>query len=262
MKRLLLSLFAAFAAVPSATAAIISNGVLPDAVYSLSVSAGDSYQGDPHCSQISTQPGSISCSVTAGSTFASESAYPNVALSTNVTSSVFNSGVSSDANITYDFDVIGAAAGQHIPILIDYNFTTSAGGDYREVSSGTATLTVRAQNDSVSATATASCGNVVRAPGSCSNPDVSGTLSIDFVGGELGDIYEDVTASGSGDKGTASAFADPYIYVDPTYANAANYSVVVSQNIGNQPVQSPEPASIALSGAALLCVVYLYRRNR
>ena len=44
-------------------------------------------------------------------------------------------------------------------------------------------------------------------------------------------------------------FAEPCIEVDPNFANASDYSIVVSQGIGNTPVSAtPEPSSLALAG--------------
>ena len=57
---------------------------------------------------------------------------------------------------------------------------------------------------------------------------------------------------------TASAGVDPIIVVDPSFANAGAYSIVLTPGIGNGPTDTPEPHSgyLLSSGlfAGLVCV--------
>jgi hypothetical protein len=73
---------------------------------------------------------------------------------------------------------------------------------------------------------------------------VSGVFQLGFGDVLAAGIVADVSSYGGGE---ASAFADPYFYIDPTFL-AANpgYSVVLSPFAGNDPIGAPEPASWAV----------------
>lgn len=62
---------------------------------------------------------------------------------------------------------------------------------------------------------------------------------------------------------SASAVADPYIYIDPSFLSAhPGFSLVFSDNITNAPLASasvPEPGSVWLLGFALLALVTVRR---
>lgn len=63
-------------------------------------------------------------------------------------------------------------------------------------------------------------------------------------------------------SGWATAYVDPYIYVDPTTPNAGLYSIAVSQGIGNAPLGStPEPSSLMLLGSGVFGLAGLLRRK-
>jgi hypothetical protein len=54
---------------------------------------------------------------------------------------------------------------------------------------------------------------------------------------------------------SASATADPFLFVDPSFPNASVYSILVSPGVGNVPVPTataPEPASVVLFALAVL----------
>jgi len=82
--------------------------------------------------------------------------------------------------------------------------------------------------------------------------DFSGSFSVDAVSGQVGSILLVTQASIGGLLGgTADASADPFIFVDPNFAGASNYSVLVSDGIGSGPSPVPEPASLVLLGSGL-----------
>jgi hypothetical protein len=63
---------------------------------------------------------------------------------------------------------------------------------------------------------------------------------------------------------SARAFADPFIYVDPTFPNASLYGVVVSPGVGNvpiSPVPEPAPAMLRLAASALIAFRLMRRRQ-
>jgi hypothetical protein len=62
---------------------------------------------------------------------------------------------------------------------------------------------------------------------------------------------------------TASAFIDPFIFIDPSTPNAGNFSIQTSPNIGNDPVTPvPEPSTWAMMIIGFLGLSFLaYRRK-
>jgi hypothetical protein len=51
---------------------------------------------------------------------------------------------------------------------------------------------------------------------------------------------------------SANASADPFIFIDPSFAGAANYSIEVSPGVGNGlPSAAPEPGTLGLMASFL-----------
>lgn len=75
------------------------------------------------------------------------------------------------------------------------------------------------------------------------------------------DVY--VSAIAGPSAGTASAFIDPTLEIDPSFADAAKYHIVLSSGIGNSVAATPLPASLPLFGTALLgLAAFGYRGKR
>jgi hypothetical protein len=58
--------------------------------------------------------------------------------------------------------------------------------------------------------------------------------------------------------GSATATSDPFLYIDPAFADASLFSIIVSDGVGNAPISPgsgpssiPEPGSLALLVTAL-----------
>lgn len=61
--------------------------------------------------------------------------------------------------------------------------------------------------------------------------------------------------------GGLRALADPYIHVDPAFAYAGDYRIVVSAGVGNAP-PVPEPSTLTLLGTGAMTVLALRRRRQ
>lgn len=206
------------------------------------------------------------------SAFASATGSPFASVSVEVTSPAATVlGAGADANFTYWFDVIGGTAGTVVPLMIDYNLSVFSTPD----SSALARVIVRTDLSFLAEEAVCN-------PQVCDDTSVSNTLSVQgLAGSTLNSItlYALATAPATRiSNESARAFVDPYIYVDPSFANASLYSIVVSSGVANVPVrpgpgpdpnpgpgpdpsQVPEPATLSLLGSAL-GVFTLMRRRR
>jgi hypothetical protein len=172
---------------------------------------------------------------------------PFVNLSVQVsTLGVFLNGVhggGATAVVRYFFEVTGGNSGDVVPLLIATNLSTdgtaaSGGHSFASLSAFTNSF----GNSFVAVCTNESCGTTASS--------FSGLLSTQAKSGEVGELNLQVSA-GSGpslDSGFASASADPFIYVDPTFPAANQYSILVSPGVGNgiAAASVPEPGSAAL----------------
>jgi hypothetical protein len=172
-------------------------------------------------------------------------------------------GSSATATLSYSFQVLGGNPGDLVPILIGTSLHTESS----PLSSAVATLTYR----------TTAVGIVPSILKVCSGPGspldcigfegFSGAVRTLARPGSVDDFLAlTVTASAvaSGSSGErALATADPFVFIDPQFADAGLYSIVVSDGVGNV-AAVPEPATHALFGSslALLALVRFSRRLR
>jgi hypothetical protein len=68
--------------------------------------------------------------------------------------------------------------------------------------------------------------------------------------GALEDVHLEIEASTNPVLGaaTSSASADPLIEINPSFANASDYSIVQSPGVGNATASTPEPGTLILIG--------------
>jgi len=166
--------------------------------------------------------------------------------------------------MTYFFQVTGGFVGDQVPLLVQMTLTATSTEaqspkSYAQASFATFTSLDGLRSGPQVCTYVAICSSLVTS--------FSGTTSIRASSGSLGD-FVNITVSAhaaGGFTGTvdesASAFIDPYIYVDPSFPNAALYSVIVSPGVTNAlPGSAPEPATLPLLGCAIGTLSLLRRR--
>ena len=128
--------------------------------------------------------------------------------------------------LDYRFEVIGGAVGDVVPVDIDAVLEAepiSIGYVFSEIGVSAKT--------SAGVTICTGCGVATA---------FAGTLSVNALSGAVytNGIHLEVEAGGA--RGDASDFdggtvsADPHIYIDPSFIDAGNYSILLSPNIGNE----------------------------
>jgi len=163
-------------------------------------------------------------------------------------------------SLSYSFEVVGGKAGDIVPLLIATGLFTSDTG----YADAYASIGVTTSLDSESALY---C-SVDPASVPCAATSFSGTISAAATSGTVDTLTLLVEAGAVlGNNGvttypsSASASADPLIYVDPSFAEAATYEILVSPGIGNAGAATPEPSTLLLI-FVLSPLVLLARRLR
>jgi hypothetical protein len=156
-----------------------------------------------------------------------------------------------DSALTYAFVVWGGNMGDVIPIEIDYALMQDSTGPYSGVISKAQIGVLNPGGsgyvgDGIKEICTIGCagsgGDAI---------ELEGTLSLSLFAGTqyTVNIFAEAVATALGQSTFASASVDPYIYIDPSFADAAKYSVVVSEGVANvDPSLAvvPEPTSWAM----------------
>lgn len=161
------------------------------------------------------------------------------------------------ARVNYSFQVVGGNPGDVVPILVAADFT--ADGSSESHALGFASIFVNSSFGTVS--------EAICTDGTCGPPSnsFSGTLSLFAHVGESGDGISLTVEADSGDSAFAefaNASANSFIFIDPTFAGAANYSIEVSPGVGNSLPSVPEPGTFGLMGGALVILGFLPRARR
>jgi hypothetical protein len=159
--------------------------------------------------------------------------------------------------LDYYFEVLGGTPGDLVPVLIQTTLSTSETG---VDSYGFSEIDVGPTSEE-----TVCSGPNCTLP----NSTFTGTLSDTVASGSEDKIHFEVIASVNifFAGGTANASADPYIYVDPSFANAAEYCIVVSAGVGNAgscgASATPLPATLPLFAGGLGALgLFGWRRKR
>ena len=164
------------------------------------------------------------------------------------------------AVLNYNFAVVGGAQDTVVPVDIDavlqqLTFNADSAPAY-----GFAEVVVNTPRSSSSTVICTGCSN--------SANSFATTLQVFALAGEPGGnritLEVEALAGGYADIPTnsASASADPRIYVDPSFANAGAYSIVLSDGVGNGIAPVPEPATLAMMLSGLAFVGYRSKMSR
>jgi hypothetical protein len=168
-------------------------------------------------------------------------------------------GAAARAVLTYSFEVIGGNPGDIVPVLIATSL--SALGSDPSHGIGFAELSVHtgaAGNSFVAVCSDGTCGTTASS--------FSGTLRTRASSGDTSNELTLQVQASTGDSllfSSASASADPFIFIDPSFPAAALYSIAVSPGVGNAEItEAPEPGTMSLFlGAAALLGVARWRRK-
>jgi len=232
----------------AASAAPAWSGVLPPATTVTICSQAGTSVSDP-----------VACSV--GGASASVILSPFAGLQAGATGFGVSNG--SLAQLKYGFEVLGGNPGDQVPVDILFDLRTAASVDgldatFGVVAGAEADLNVLNQGQSIFF----KCASTARFPTDlCGVSSFSGSGSITAISGDTSNQLQLRVVAGTGpdsfpDSLAAFAFADPLIFVDPGFAGASQYSIVLTSGVGNgiaSPV--PEPAEGLLAAAGMLAIL-------
>jgi hypothetical protein len=200
----------------------------------------------------------------------SESPYPDLSATASA-SLVGNAALSSHggaaATLYYSFEISGPAG--NVPTIISAtgSASTEAGGS--AVGGAIAILEIYSTSGILfSDTACSGEGEYACAAGEI------GTIALDqdfsLVANQYYNVYMSIAADGfasqlysvASSQASGAASLDPYILIDPTFADAGDYSLYVTPGIGNA-TATPEPAAwtMTLAGLGMLGATLRLRRQ-
>jgi len=147
--------------------------------------------------------------------------------------------------LNYNFEVVGGTRDTVVPVDIDAVLKQLAFNSGNSSAYGFAEVIVSTPSSSTSAViCTSGCIDAATS--------LATTLQIDVFADEPGSnlvtLEVEALAGGYADipPNSASASADPLIHVDPGFADAGAYSIVLSDGVGNGIAAVPEPGSLAM----------------
>lgn len=148
------------------------------------------------------------------------------------------------AQLNYDFEVVGGTAGAQVPLIVTVNLQTRA--------------TPHGNADAIINIFAAQTVSQEACTG-CSLTSFVGNITTTAVEGEVNGLSlsaeSGINATPDPDQ-SAFASADPMIEVDPSFAGADQYSIVLSPGVANSVEPTPEPGGLwLLAGGVLVAVV-------
>ena len=214
----------------------------------------------PGSSQVATDPSS--CSLGGGGALSSFGAVvqsPFISLVGQVSSIGFpvNAvGAAVTGVLDYEFQLTGGTPGTVVPVQVDFNLDTV--GDDPDHAYGFTTLSVGNVEGLGVTVAACTAGQ------NCGGPE---SLHSSFIvhlrsGGPNATVHIGIQAfaGASPFDQFASVSADPYLFVDPSFTGAGQYTISVSAGVANVPLAVPEPP-VAVLLAAGLGLLALRRRR-
>lgn len=173
------------------------------------------------------------------------------------------------AQVKYGFEVVGGNPGDEVPVDILFDLRASATVDgldatFGGIASAQADLNVLHQGQSIFF----QCASSVTFSSPCGGASFAGTTAMTAVSGDTSNQLQLRALAGTGPNPfpnslDASAFADPLIFVDPTFLGAGQYSIVLTDGVGNGIASTvPEPAAGWLAAAGLLALMGRVRWSR
>jgi hypothetical protein len=199
---------------------------------------------------------------------------PSVSAGGSITSS---SGVGgATATLTYQFELVGPSG--NVPIFIQGGVTSFV-SDFESdpIVSAEAYVQVTGPLGDLLYLSTNSDDLGTLATSSCTAP-TNGYVGMECTGAGIAFTGSDtITANvpytvqlfanggvvGFNYGATANASADPYIFIDPSFANANQYSILFSDGVSNSPLSTtPEPRSAALVCGALIMLIGLSAKRK
>jgi len=176
------------------------------------------------------------------------------------------SGATAIVALQYDFALTGGHPGDLVPILVHTSLHTDVtqSEDPNNSNSAAAVINVFSLSAPNVIASTFACSV---SPGDCGgDEDVDENLALTMASGSAGRVFmQIIVAASSTSGGSAGADMDPFIFVDPHFANAADYTITVASGVANAlPVAPPvpEPTVWALMLAGLGGAGAAARRRR
>ncbi len=262
-----------------------SNPIIPGPTYLLNIDF--TWINNPvNGNKIPLTTNSTSISATGGYAGVSLQSAPSATAYINDPNGIGNAGGSwrAQSQLTYYFSVIGPQD-VIIPILIDYKIIVSSTGSiysnnpyYNAIVQSSAGISVHGYGDLDSVHYISNYSTIDQVTGNPFNVDTggtyTGTLAVDVMTNNVGtgnEISLSASVGGSNYSGyyhglmQGLAYVDPVIRIDPSFANAPLYSIVLSPGAGNTwgnpAAATPEPASMLLMGIGAAGVAFMKRRK-